>query len=78
MKLRIGRRISVDVRDFAQASALYCNARDASGEGASTFPVGLLPGHYVSYNGKVWAGEPSDWVPGREPVFNPYAEKVAS
>jgi hypothetical protein len=72
MKLRIGRRLTVEVQDFAEASAVYCKARKESGEGGSTFPVGSLPGHYVSYNGKVWAGTPKDWQSGMTPVFNPY------
>jgi hypothetical protein len=65
---------------IAAASAAYCADRDASGEGASTWPTGLLTGpdgeqFFVSYNGKVWADDPCrrDWRPGASPVFCPYA-----
>lgn len=74
MFLTIGKRAKVEVKDFAEASAVYSRLRDESGEGSSTFPEGKLPGHYVSYNGKVWAGKSSrDWAAGKTPVFNPYA-----
>jgi hypothetical protein len=26
---------------------------------------------YVSYNGKVWAGEPGSWQPGDAPLYDP-------
>lgn len=64
--LQIGtRRIEVD--SYAQASELFCAARDAYGEGASKTPEALLVredgtqiGH-VSYNGRVWSGTISNW-----------------
>lgn len=64
--LQIGpRRIEVD--SYAQASELFCAARDAYGEGASRTPrailvreCGRIVGH-VSYNGRVWAGESQNW-----------------
>lgn len=70
IKLKIGRKV-FEVAGFPEASAVYQRERNASGEGASTFPVGRIPGHYVSYNGKVWAGSPKDWAPGKAPVFDP-------
>ena len=72
MKLRIGNRLTQEVATLAEASEVYCAARDASGEGGSTFPIGRLPGHHVSYNGKVWAGNPKDWKAGNAPAYNPY------
>jgi hypothetical protein len=72
MKFRIGNRLTAEVTDFAEASRVYAALRDASGEGASTFPVGRLPGHYISYNGRVWKGAPQNWVDGiSEPVYSP-------
>ena len=71
MKLTIGKRLSADVSGIAAASALYCRTRDQSGEGNSTFPTGKIPGHYISYNGRVWAGKPRDWKPGDVPVYSP-------
>lgn len=64
-------------RDLAAASAGYCARRDESNEGASTFRPGLVvngPGtevYYLSYNGRVWNGRPSDWKPGAVPVYDP-------
>lgn len=65
---------------IAAASAAYSAARDASGEGASTWPMGQLSGPngdvlFVSYNGRVWIGDPAsrDWKPGETPVFCPSA-----
>lgn len=75
MKLRIGRRLTVEVRDFAHASEVYGALRSESGEGASTFPNGTLPGHYISYNGRVWAGTPQKWNPEMKPVYCP-SQKV--
>lgn len=60
MTLTIPRRLTVDVADFAEASAQYAQARDLSGEGVSTFPFGQLTGagtYRVSYNGRVWEGD---------------------
>lgn len=56
--LTIGRRKTTH-RTLADAVAAHNTARDASGEGASTWPsarVDLPDGRtvYVSYNGRVW------------------------
>lgn len=80
MELRIGSRKHT-VTDFAQASQIYCLARDISGEGSSTFPTGKIIGvdgpHYISYNGKVWKGTPKNWKPGDVPVFGKRFKAVA-
>ena len=59
MMLKIGRRFCFPCATLAEASALYCEARDASGEGYSTWPEGRITGsagpHRVSYNGRVWS-----------------------
>ena len=61
--LRLGRsRTLVQVRDLAEASALYQRLRDESGHGASTMPRGRVyrDGKLyaeVSYNGRVWQGD---------------------
>ncbi len=56
--LNIGRRQQVPVRDLADASNAYQQARDESGEGGSTFPEGRVKigstVYRVSYNGRVW------------------------
>ena len=63
-------------RDFAQASALFVAARDASGEGASGFGGGVvLDGSgravaRISYNGKVWPV--AEWFSGQRPLYSPY------
>ena len=73
--LMIGLR-AITAGTLAEVSAAYCAMRDASGEGASTFPVGLVyRGHIlvgqISYNGRIWAQ--GGWVPGAEPIYDPYA-----
>ncbi len=56
---------------IAAASADFSEKRDASGEGASTFPNAELYAAdgttylgYVSYNGRTWQGRAKDWKPG--------------
>lgn len=52
--------------DWAEASRLYCERRDAVGEGASIFPdatvlLERVPVGRISYNGRIWpVGE---WQP---------------
>lgn len=77
MILKIGNRASFNVSSLEQASLLYGQYRDASLEGASTFPDGsILDGRRtvarVSYNGKVWP--PARWSPDQGPLFNPYSK----
>ena len=59
MVLKIGRRYSIAVRDVEEASRAYQAARDASGEGQSSFPSGFVHcnrtlTYRISYNGRVW------------------------
>jgi hypothetical protein len=74
MILKIGKRASIEVSSFEEASRIYAQHRDASLEGASTFPDGIiLDGTRavarVSYNAKVWP--PGKWSAGQAPLFNP-------
>jgi hypothetical protein len=76
MILRIGNLASFRVSTFEEASLVYAQCRDASFEGASTFPDGIiLDGTRtiarVSYNAKVWP--PARWSQGQTPLFNPYS-----
>jgi hypothetical protein len=76
MILKIGDRASFEVSTFEEASQIYAQIRDASLEGASTFPDGIiLDGTRtvarVSYNAKVWP--PAKWSEGHMPLFNPYS-----
>jgi hypothetical protein len=75
MILKIGNRTSFKVSSLEEASRLYAQYRDATLEGASTFPDGaILDGTRiiarVSYNAKVWP--PKRWSPDQQPLFNPY------
>lgn len=59
MFLHIGNRVVIEVSDFKDAQRVYCQKRDESGEGASTFPIGRIriAGKLVatiSYNGRAW------------------------
>lgn len=52
--------------------------RETGRGGGSTVPpchvvteAGEVVG-YVSYNGKVWAGDPAAWAPGNVPLYSPY------
>lgn len=69
--------LQFDVASLEEASSKYCELRDASGEGASTWPTGTVTKKdgtqlYISYNGKIWEGDPNKWRPGLEPVYSPY------
>jgi hypothetical protein len=69
LTLTIGRRYTLAVASLDEASAMYGRLRDESGEGGSTWPIGRLSdGHYISYNGRVWFGDPRAWNPGDVPV----------
>jgi hypothetical protein len=77
MILKIGSRLSIHVASLEEASRIYAQYRDASFEGASTFPDGIiLDGTRtvarVSYNAKVWP--PGKWHDGQAPLFNPFAK----
>lgn len=72
--LKIGTRETLIALDLHHASDLYCEERDASGEGASTFPPGRVfdtEGRKVakiSYNGRVWP--PARWHEGQRPLID--------
>jgi hypothetical protein len=81
MILKIGNRAAVEVASFEQASRIYAQYRDASLEGASTFPDGyILDGDRiiarVSYNARVWP--PAGWREGQTPLFDPRATQGTS
>lgn len=71
MKLKIGNRHTVEVKSLEEASRVYCELRDESGEGSRTWPEGKVGQHRISYNGKVWDRLA---LAGAEVVFNPYAQ----
>lgn len=66
MFLQIGSR-RYQVYSYEQASQMFCKARDRFGEGASKTPSPRLvdgdakPFGYVSYNGRIWRGDPLNW-----------------
>ncbi len=74
MRLFIEGRLSREVATLQEASVRYESERDASGEGASTFPDGdvLDPDGRtiarVSYNGRVWPPGPYD--PAATPLWD--------
>jgi len=71
MVLTIGRRHRSSHETLAECSAEYCRIRDLSGEGASTFPDGVVKFDgsklHVSYNGRIWASP--KWMPGMTPIY---------
>jgi len=73
-----GRSRRFVVADFAAASAAWCAYRDERALRGSNAPHVLLSdagAHvgYVSYNGRVWSGRPTDPVSTpRVPLFDPY------
>ncbi len=77
LQLIIPGRADLKAADIIEASRLYADARDASGEGFRTWPDGSVFRNgakvaRISYNAKVW--QPGKWTPGRTPIFNPYRE----
>jgi hypothetical protein len=79
--LKIGRRFSAPVASLKEASELYDAKRDASEEGASTFPWGDVFDDWnnlvarVSYNARVWA--PGADI-GDTPLYDPYKQGAAA
>ena len=62
------------VADLAAASRRYAELRDASLEGASTWPDGLINDYgcniaHISYNARVWPM--GEFKPGTEPLYDP-------
>lgn len=61
------------VKTLAEASRRYCERRDQTGLGASTFPEatllheGVIIGR-ISYNGRIW--HPIPWRPGDKPIYD--------
>ncbi len=76
-----GRRIAAPT--FAELSAVYCQLRDASGEGGSTFAPAIIRDDagiaiaYISYNGRVWPGSPQEWSAGRVCLYSSYETEAA-
>lgn len=72
MFLRIGGH-AYQVASFAQASQMFCIARDKNAEGASNTPSPLIVDDagsaiaHVSYNGRVWPGD--TWTVGAMPLY---------
>ena len=72
--VQVGNRL-YQATTLADASTMYCAARDALGNGASGTPPGKIvdaegnPVARISFNGKVWPPEP--WTPGMAPLFIP-------
>lgn len=74
LTIRVGRK-AYPIADYAEASRLFCAARDKAGTGGRDTPTPLIfegdrQVAYVSYNGRVWAGDPRDWQPGRKPLYD--------
>ena len=68
-----------DVESIEAASKIFAAARDRHGMGASGTPTPCIlrngiPYGYISYNGRVWLGAPSDWSPDAFPIYDPTGE----
>jgi len=69
------------VSGYAEASRIYEERRDESGEGASTFDDGAVRNDQgailarISYNGRVWAPGPYD--PDAVPIWDNRADGEA-
>ena len=69
---------------LAETSAMFCAARDKSGNGASRTPKCLVVDAngntvaHVSYNGRVWAGNGNDWTPDTTPLYCNRAAQVSA
>lgn len=61
------------ISSFAQASQMFCIARDKVGTGVSDTPTPLIVGGdgevigHISYNGRVWPG--STWTAAAKPLY---------
>jgi hypothetical protein len=74
LTIRIGRK-AYAIPDLATASRMVCEARDKAGVGSREFKTPMIyEGErqvgYVSYNGRVWAGDPRGWKSGDKPIFD--------
>lgn len=74
MKLHMEGFKPIAVADFAEASHIYSERREDSGEGASTFAGGDVHDEdgvhigRISYNGRIWAPGPFD--PNDTPIWD--------
>ena len=68
----MARTLKITAATPAEASAIYCAKRDASGLGGSKFPDGNWNGHRISYNGRVW--EAGKDFPDAKAIYNPGGE----
>lgn len=74
LSLKIGKR-AYPIQSFAQASAMVDEVRKTSGVGGSEFPrILVFEGSeaigYVSYNGRVWKGDPMDTTNSNELLYD--------
>jgi hypothetical protein len=73
MFLQVGGK-AYQVTSFAQASQMFCTARDKHGEGSSNTPSPLIVDDagsviaHVSYNGRVWSGDA--WTIDAIPLYD--------
>jgi hypothetical protein len=73
MFLQVGGK-AYQVVSFAQASQMFCIARDQHGEGASNTPSPLIVDDagsviaHISYNGRVWQGDA--WTVDAIPLYD--------
>lgn len=74
--VRIGKSV-MPMQSLEQASRAYVSTIEHLGLGGSQTPQariyddgGKVVG-YISYNGRVWAGDPCDWKPTDAPLFDP-------
>jgi hypothetical protein len=81
MFLQIG-ATRYQVASFAQASAMFCAARDRHGEGASKTPSPEIVTEAgtviatVSFNGRVWP--PGAWTPTTAPIYDNSADSIGA
>lgn len=79
LALRINDSVNVTgVRDYAEASGIWAELRDENNLGASSMPRLTLVDiescstvAHISYNGKIWKGEPEAWTPRTELLYAP-------
>lgn len=80
--IQIGRK-RYQVASYAEASRMFCKARDESGLGASQIATPHItdehgnPIAYVAYNGRVFAGAAKNWKAGTPILFDPLTSPEA-
>ena len=67
----------IPVTSIAEASAIFCAARDHFGLGGDYTPTpeivdssGTVIAH-ISYNGRIWPGDDLSWTPDTAPLYYP-------